>query len=118
MKTITDYIDTPSVRVFQTFAGESLEEIDQFDAWDIITVLCQSLSDATASDFDKISTCSMPAMLHLQISDRANKCINALDGFPASQVNRLIAAIVAVGFEEYLQNSQARYHPAYTGGRF
>ena len=100
MKTITDYINTPSVRVFQTFAGESLDELSQFDAWDIITVLSQAVSDATASDFDKISTCKMSMILNLQVSDRANKCLHALDGFPANQVNRLMAAIIAVGFGE------------------
>jgi hypothetical protein len=100
---LTDYLDTPSVRVFQTFAGESLDELSQFEAWDIVTVLCQAVSDANASDFDKISTCKMPMMLNLQVSDRANKCIHALDGFPTDQVNRLMKAILAVGFEEDLK---------------
>jgi hypothetical protein len=103
MKKITDYIDTPSVRVFQTFAGESLEKLNQFEVWDIITVLCQALSDAHASDFRVIATDGLVEMLNLEISDGAQQCLKALNGFPEYQVNKLMGALLTVAFEEGLK---------------
>lgn len=104
MKKITDFIDTPSVRVFQTFAGESLEKLDQFEVWDIVTVLCQAVASAnlpiTSSTF--IQTKGLAEMMELGASEDAQTCINALDHFPTDQVNKLMGALLAVAFEEDL----------------
>lgn len=101
MKPLTFYIDTPSVRVFQTFAGETLENLDELEAWDIITVLCQSAALANLNDE---TTLDIPnAILALsesvQISGEVRQTLNALHGFPAIQVNQLMAAILQVAFD-------------------
>ena len=49
-KTLTYYVDSPSVRVFQEFAGESLDKLDEYEAWDIVTILCQAVSLANLND--------------------------------------------------------------------
>jgi hypothetical protein len=103
MRKIIDYIDTPSVRVFQTFAGESLENLNQFEVWDIITVLCQALSDAHASDFRVIATDGLVEMLNLEISDGAHHCLKALNKFPENQVNALMKGLLEVAFEDDLR---------------
>ena len=100
-KPLTFYVDTPSVRVFQTFAGESLEKLDEYEAWDIITVLSQSTLTAHMSDTETIDIHS--AMLTLssefKISTDAKKCLKALHGFPVSQMNVLMIGILSVAFE-------------------
>ena len=101
MKPLTYYIDNPSVRVFQTFAGETLENLDELEAWDIITVLCQSAALANLNDE---TTLDIPnAILALsesvQISGEVRQTLNALHGFPAIQVNQLMAAILQVAFD-------------------
>jgi hypothetical protein len=47
IRPLTSSVNTPSVRIFQQFAGESLENLDEYEAWDIITALCQSASLAS-----------------------------------------------------------------------
>ncbi len=100
MLKITDYLDTPSVRVFQTFAGESLENLTEYDVWDLVTVIAQALSDAHVSGFNVISTDGLVEMLNLEVSDSAQQCINALDKFPENQVNRLMGVVLTVAFPE------------------
>lgn len=96
---LTYYIDTPSIRVFQEFAGESLDKLDQFEAWDIITALCQAVASATANDEITIDIPEAIEALDLAITDKTQECLDALDGFPASQVNALMLGILAVAFE-------------------
>lgn len=102
MKPLTCYIDTPSVRTFQTFAGDTLEKLDQYEVWDIITVLCQAVSLANQCKQVKIDTPEAIEALSddLGISVEAEECLNALNGFPAIQVNQLMAAILQVAFKE------------------
>ena len=58
IRPLTSYVNTPSVRIFQQYAGESMG-----------------------------------------FSDHCKKCLEALHGFPASQVNALMVGILAVAFE-------------------
>lgn len=100
-KPLTYYVDSPSVRVFQEFAGESLDKLDQFEAWDVITVLAQAVS--LANQYDQV-TIDIPEALEalshdLAISDKAQECLNALDGFPSNKVNALMLGILAVAFD-------------------
>ena len=101
-KPLTYFIDTPSVRFFQEFAGESLDKLDQFEAWDIITVLCQSVSWANQYDQSAIDIPEAIEALSndLAISDKTQECLDALDGFPAKQVNALMLGILSVAFDE------------------
>ena len=98
-KPLTYYIDTPSVRVFQTFAGESLDNLDVYEAWDVITVLCQAASLANQYDQITIDIPEAIECLGMDISDDCEKCLNALHGFPAKQVNALMVGILSVAFE-------------------
>lgn len=100
-KPLTYFVDTPSVRVFQTFAGESLDKLDQYEAWDVITVLSQAAS--LANQYDQ-STIDIPeaieALSHdVSLSDNCQECLDALEGFPANQVNALMSGILSVAFE-------------------
>jgi len=58
IKPLIFYANTPSVRIFQQYAGESMERLDHY-----------------------------------------KKCLDALNGFPTSQVNTLMVGILAVAFE-------------------
>ena len=100
-KPLTFYVDTPSVRVFQQFAGESLDNLDEYEAWDLITALCQSVAIASLIDADTIDTYEAIEALddNLHFSDHSKKCLKALQGFPASQVNALMIGILSVAFE-------------------
>lgn len=102
MKTLTDHIDTPSIRVFQEFAGESLDKLDMYEGWDIITVLSQAVSLANRWDYEKIDIPeAIDALNHdVSLSDNCLVCLKALDGFPANKVNALMLGILAVAFEE------------------
>jgi hypothetical protein len=101
MKPLTYYIDTPSVRVFKSFAGETLEKLDVLEAWDIITVLCQAAS--LANQYDQIAIDipeAIEALAHdVALSDNCVECLNALHGFPTAQVNLLMIGILGVAFE-------------------
>jgi hypothetical protein len=104
-KPLTYYIDTPSVRIFQEFAGESLDNLDVYEAWDVITVLSQAVSLANLNDE---TTLDIPhALLALSESvvpsDNCKKCLKALHGFPSGQTNALMMGILAVAFEEDLK---------------
>ena len=100
-KPLTYYIDTPSVRVFQTFAGETLEKLDELEAWDVVTVLCQAAS--LANQYDQIAIDipeAIEALAHdVALSEISQTCLNALHGFPAAQVNLLMIGILGVAFE-------------------
>lgn len=101
---MTYFIDTPSVRVFQEFAGESLDKLDQFEAWDVITVLCQAVS--LANQYDQV-TIDIPeaieALSHdVSLSDNCQECLNALDGFPTNKVSALMIGILSVAFDGVL----------------
>lgn len=98
MKPLTYYCDTKAVRVFQTFAGESLEKLTIHDVWDLITVLAQSACKASLDGTQTISTTDLVDNLNLTVSGEAEQCIKALNGFPLNQVNQLMLGIVAVGF--------------------
>lgn len=98
MKPLTYYCDTHAVQVFQTFAGESLENLTMHDAWDIVTVLSQSACKASLNGESMIETIDMVDDLNLIVSEEAEECIKALNGFPLNQVNQLMLGIVAVGF--------------------
>ena len=100
-KPLTFYIDSPSVRVFQEFAGESLDKLDEYEAWDVITALCQAASLASQYDQSTIDIHETIEVLgdDMGFSDHCKKCLEALHGFPASQVNALMAGILAVAFD-------------------
>ena len=98
-KPLTYFIDTPSVRVFQEFAGESLDKLDQFEAWDLITVLCQAVSIANQYDQVTIDIPEAIEALDLVISDNCLECLNALDGFASNKVNALMLGILSVAFD-------------------
>jgi hypothetical protein len=104
-KPLTYYIDTPSVRIFQEFAGESLDKLDELEAWDVITVLSQAVSLANLNDETTIDIPNALLALHDSVipSGNCKKCLKALDGFPAAQVNLLMMGILAVAFEEDLK---------------
>ncbi len=100
-KPLTYFVSTQSVRVFQEFAGESLDKIDALEAWDIITVLCQAAS--LANQYDQV-TIDIPeaieALSHdVALSDKSQECLDALDGFSANQVKALMLGILSVAFE-------------------
>jgi hypothetical protein len=104
-KPLTYYCDTPSVRIFQEFAGESLDKLDELEAWDIITVLSQAAS--LANQYDQVAI-DIPEAIEalandVAVSENCQKCLDALDGFPAAQVNALMIGILAVAFEEDLK---------------
>ena len=100
-KPLTYYIDTPSVRVFQAFAGESLENLDEYEAWDIITVLSQAVSLANLNDESTIDIHNSILMLgaEFSISANAKTCLKALHGFPIDLVSGLMIGILSVAFE-------------------
>ena len=100
-KPLTFYIDTPSVRVFQEFAGESLEKLDQTEAWDIITVLAQAVSIANINDWVTIEIeVALSALdTDVEVSEDCYNCLKALQGFPTAQVNALMIGILSVAFE-------------------
>jgi len=100
-KPLTFYIDTPSVRVFQEFAGESLEKLDQTEAWDIITVLAQAVSIANINDWVTIEIeVALSALdTDVEVSEDCYNCLKALQGFPTEQVNALMIGILSVAFE-------------------
>ncbi len=100
-KPLTYFVDTPSVRVFQEFAGESLDKLDQDEAWDIITVLAQAVSLANQSDQITIDIAEAIEALSrdLGISEHCQQCLDALEGFPANQVKALMLGILSVAFE-------------------
>jgi hypothetical protein len=104
-KPLTYYIDTPSVRVFQTFAGDTLEKIDQLEAWDIITVLSQAASLANINDWGTIDIEVALDTLDtdIEVSKNCYECLKALQGFPAAQVNLLMMGILGVAFEEEIK---------------
>ena len=100
-KPLTFYVDSPSVRVFQEFAGESLDKLDEYEAWDIVTILCQAVSLANLNDEKAIDIPNALLMLgtDLQVSPHARKCLKALDGFPIDLVSGLMVGILSVAFE-------------------
>ena len=100
-KPLTYFVDTPSVRVFQTFAGESLEKLDQTEAWDIITVLSQAVSIANINDWVTIEIeVALSALdTDVEVSEDCYNCLKALQGFPTAQVNALMIGILSVAFE-------------------
>jgi len=100
-KPLTFYIDSPSVRVFQEFAGESLGKLDEYEAWDVITALCQAASLASQYEQATIDIHETIEALgdDIGFSDHCKKCLEALHGFPASQVNALMVGILAVAFD-------------------
>ena len=100
-KPLTYFVDTPSVRVFQTFAGESLEKLDQTEAWDIITVLAQAVSIANINDWVTIEIeVALSALdTDVEVSGNCYNCLKALQGFPTAQVNALMIGILSVAFE-------------------
>ena len=100
-KPLTFYVDTPSVRVFQEFAGESLDKLDEYEAWDIVTILCQAVSLANLNDEKTIDIPNALLMLgtDLQVSLHAKNCLKALDGFPIDLVSGLMVGILSVAFE-------------------
>ena len=101
-KPLIAYVDTPSVRVFQEFAGESLDKLDQYEAWDVITVLSQAVSLANRWDYASIDIPEAIDLLNhdVSLSDNCLVCLKALNGFPANKVNALMLGILAVAFEE------------------
>jgi hypothetical protein len=98
-KPLTYYVDSPSVRVFQEFAGESLDKLDEYEAWDVITVLSQAVASATANDEITIDIPEAIEALDLAISDKTQECLDALNGFPTNKVNALMLGILSVAFE-------------------
>ena len=100
-KPLTFYIDSPSVRVFQQFAGESLEKLDQTEAWDVITVLSQAVSIANINDWVTIEIeVALSALdTDVEVSGNCYNCLKALQGFPTAQVNALMIGILSVAFE-------------------
>ena len=100
-KPLTYFVDTPSVRVFQTFAGESLEKLDQTEAWDIITVLAQAVSIANINDWVtiEIEVALLALDTDVEVSEDCYNCLKALQGFPTAQVNALMIGILSVAFE-------------------
>ena len=100
-KPLTYFVDTPSVRVFQELAGESLDKLDQYEAWDIVTILCQAVSLANLNDETAIDIPNALLMLgtDLQVSPHAKNCLKALDGFPVDLVSGLMVGILSVAFE-------------------
>ena len=100
-KPLTFYVNTPSVRIFQQFAGESLENLDEYEAWDVITALCQAASLASQYEQATIDIHETIEALgdDIGFSDNCKECLTALHGFPASQVNALMVGILAVAFE-------------------
>ena len=100
-KPLTYFVDTPSVRVFQEFAGESLDKLDEYEAWDIVTILCQAVSLANLNDEKAIDIPNALLMLgtDLQVSPHAKTCLKALDGFPIDLVSGLMVGILSVAFE-------------------
>ena len=97
MKPLTYYCDTKAVRVFQAFAGESLEKLTIHDVWDLIAVLAQSACQASLDGTQTISTTDLVDNLNLTVSGEAEQCIKALNGFPLDQVTRLLIGILSVG---------------------
>ena len=100
-KPLTFYVDTPSVRIFQLLAGESLDKLDEFEAWDIVTILCQAVSLANLNDEPTIDIHNALLMLgtDLQVSPHAKNCLKALHGFPIDLVSGLMIGILSVAFE-------------------
>jgi len=101
IKPLIFYANTPSVRIFQQYAGESMERLDQYDVWDIITVLCQAVALANMVE---VETIDIPETIEalgdeMEFRDHCKKCLDALNGFPTSQVNTLMVGILAVAFE-------------------
>ena len=97
-KPLISYVDTPSVRVFQGFAGENFENLYKCDVWNIITVLCSaaSLADAMAEDAIDISEIIDAEDFDLYPSKLCEKCLKTLEGFPLNQVKALMSGILSV----------------------
>ena len=88
---LTDYIDSPQVRVFQAIAGTRLEKLRQGQQWSILTALFKASTVAKSSGSGFVDT--RGALMYLVASDAPSKCLDVLNGFPTDRVDQLIGAI-------------------------
>lgn len=99
VKPLTYYVDTPSVHNFLEVAGENLENLDKYDAWDIVTILCQATSLGDLDDEPVIDINYTLLYLDLEMSEHCLDCLKTLDCFPIHLISSLTVGILSVAFE-------------------
>lgn len=100
-KPLTYYLENSFVKNFQSLAGESLENLNKSEAWDIIIVLCHAASFSNQFSMKTIDIDSTVTAIdyHLELSKNCSECLYTLDEFPTNQVNALMKGIISVVFE-------------------
>ena len=93
---ITYYIDTPSIRVFQAFAGGSLEHLDPIEVWNIHFALMHAALIANDKNSPSLDIEFALKDLDIVPSEKAQKCLLALNGFPIAQINQLVAGMLQI----------------------
>ena len=98
MKTVqsilTDYINTPHVKSFQSIAGSRLEHLGKRQQWSILAILSRATAVAKSSGSESVNTLdALSRSEGLIPSGKTIKCIESLNGFPSDRVEQLIDAI-------------------------
>ena len=81
---------------FENLAGTFLEHLNQVEIWDLMIVLCQSLSLATMDNSNTVDTLNSTFLLEeeLEMSDNCKECCRTLNKSTLADVKQLMVGIL------------------------
>lgn len=81
---------------FENLAGTFLEHLNQIEIWDLMIVLCQSLSLATMDDSNIVDTVNAVFLLdeELELTDNSRECCRTLNKSTVAETRELMIRIL------------------------
>ena len=81
---------------FENLAGTFLEHLEPYEIWDLMIVLCQSISLANLSNSNTVDTLNSTFLLEaeLQMSDNCKECCRTLDKSTLPDIKQLMVGIL------------------------
>lgn len=81
---------------FDNLAGTFLQHLNTVEIWDLMIILCQSLSLANMNDSNTVDTVNSIVLLseELELSDNCKECAKTLDKLTLADIKQLMVEIL------------------------
>ena len=87
---------------FENLAGTFLEYLNPVEIWDLMIVLCQSLSLATMDDSNTVDTINAVFLLdeELELTDNSRECCRTLNKSTVAEARELMVRVLLLMDED------------------
>ena len=87
---------------FENLAGTFLEHLNSVEIWDLMIILCQSISLATMDDSNIVDTINAVFLLdeELELTDNSRECCRTLNKSTVAEARELMVRVLLMMDED------------------